>query len=126
MARASLAAVAVVGTLVLAGAPSASAQGGAGLYVPFPRLERTDRARAFFGDLVPTSVSAATFGRGVVLPAGRSLEAAAPLAAPASDRAGSGGDPDGGAGWLAGAALVAIAAVALAAALLRRRPPVPR
>jgi hypothetical protein len=124
MARALLAAAAMVGLLALAGAPPAAAQGGAGLYVPFPKLGRTDRARAFFGDLVPTTVSAAAFDRGVVLPAGRSLATLG--AALASDRAGSGADPDGGAGWLAGGALVLAAGAALAVALLRRRPPLSR
>ena len=121
MPRALLATMAVVGMLALAGPPSANAQGGAGLYGPFPEPVRRQQARDFFGDLIPTSVSAGALQNGAVLPAGRPLAAAGPGDLAASRRAGVVGDPDGGSAWLAGAALAA-AAAGFAVVVLRRRP----
>lgn len=122
MARALLAATAVVGTLALAGPSPAAAQGGAGLYAPFPQGTGSDPARAFFGDLLPTNVSADALSEGVVLPAGRALRSA-PAAPPGpSRRAGLDGNPDGGTGWLVGALLAVLAAVGLVALVLRGRP----
>ena len=122
MARALLAATAVVGTLALAGPSPAAAQGGAGLYAPFPQGTSSDPARAFFGDLLPTNVSADALSDGVVLPAGRALRVAPPTPPAPSRRAGLDGNPDGGTGWLVGALLAVLAAVGLVALVLRGRP----
>jgi hypothetical protein len=124
MARALLAASALVGTLAMVGAPSAAAQGG-GLYGPFPEPARPEASRGFYGDLIPTSVSAAALRRGVVLPQGRPLAAAGPGNLAASRRAGVAGHPDAGTGWVIGAVLAAAAGAGLAAVVLRRRPPEP-
>jgi hypothetical protein len=121
MARALIAAMAVVGTLAVALPSAASAEPGAGLYAPFPQGAGSDRARAFFGDRIPTSVSADALRDGIVLPAGRHLSVARVDPAP-SHRAGQGGDPDGSQGWLVGAAVAAGAAAGLIAFVLRRRP----
>ena len=122
MPRALLATLAVVGMLALAGPPSANAQGGAGLYGPFPEPVRRQQARDFFGNLIPTSVSAGALQNGAVLPAGRPLAAAGPGDLAASRRTGAVGDPDGGAAWLVGGALAAAAAAGFAVVVLRRRP----
>ena len=123
MARALLAATAVVGTLALAGPSPAAAQGGAGLYAPFPQGTGSERgARVFFGGLIPTSVSADELSDGVVLPAGRALRAAPPGLPEPSRRAGLDGNPDGGTGWLVGAMLAVLAALGLVALALRGRP----
>jgi hypothetical protein len=124
MARALLAASALVGTLAMVGAPSAEAQGG-GLYGPFPEPARHEASRGFYGDLIPTSVSAAALRRGVVLPQGRPLAAAGPANLAASRRAGVAGHPDAGTGWVIGAVLAAVAGAGVAAVVLRRRPPEP-
>jgi hypothetical protein len=126
MARALLAALALVGTLAMVGAPSAAAQGGTGLYGPFPESARPEASRGFYGDLIPTSVSAGALRRGVVLPQGRQLAAAGSGDLAASRRAGIAGHPDASTGWVVGAALAAAAAAGLAAVVLRRRPPEPR
>jgi hypothetical protein len=126
MARALLAALALVGTLAMVGAPSAAAQGGTGLYGPFPEPAGRGVSRGFYGDLIPTSVSAGALRRGVVLPQGRRLAAAGSGDLGASRRAGIAGHPDASAGWVVGAALAAAAAAGLAAVVLRRRPPEPR
>jgi hypothetical protein len=121
MVRALIAAMAVVGTLAVAAPLAANAEPGAGLYAPFPQ-GGSDRARAFFGDRIPTSVSADALRDGIVLPAGRHLSGARVDPAP-SHRAGQGGgDPDGSGGWRVGAALAAGAAAGLVAFVLRRRP----
>lgn len=125
MARALLAASALVGTLAMVGAPSAAAQGGNGLYGPFPEPARPEASRGFYGDLIPTSVSAAALRRGVVLPQGRPLAAAGPGNLAASRRAGVAGHPDAGTGWMIGAVLAAAAGAGLAAVVLRRHPPEP-
>jgi hypothetical protein len=121
MARALLAAMGVLGTLALAVPSAATAAPGAGLYAPFPQGAGSERARAFFGDRIPTSVSADALRDGIVLPAGRHLSGAPVDPAP-SLRAGQGGDPDGSGGWLVGAALAAGAAAGLIAFVLRRSP----
>jgi hypothetical protein len=123
MGRARLAAVAALATLLVGAlAPAAFAQGGAGLYSPFPEPARPEKAREFFGDLIPTSVSTNALRAGVILPAGRPLAAAGPGAFQASKRAGLVDDPDGGSGWLLGAAIVAAAGAGLAFVMLRRAP----
>jgi hypothetical protein len=122
MARALIAAVALVGTLAMAGPPPAAAQGGAGLYGPFPEPVRTARARDFFGDLIPTSVSAGALRHGVGPPAGRALATAGAGDLAASRRAGIGGDPDGGGAWIVGGAIAAAVGAGLVAMVLRRRP----
>jgi len=121
MARALIAAMAVVGTLAVAVPSAATAEPGAGLYAPFPQGAGSDRARAFFGDRIPTSVSPDALRDGIVLPAGRHLSGARVDPAP-SNRAGQGGDPDGSGSWQVGAALAAGAAAGLIAFVLRRRP----
>jgi hypothetical protein len=121
MARALIVAMAAVAALAVAVPSAASADPGAGLYAPFPQGAGSDRARAFFGDRIPTSVSADALRDGIVLPAGRHLSDARVDPAP-SHRAGQGGDPDGGQAWLVGAALAAGAAAGLIAFVLRRRP----
>ena len=124
MARALLAASALAGTLAMVGAPSADAQRG-GLYGPFPEPARREASRGFYGDLIPTSVSAGALRRGVVLPQGRPLAEAGPGNLAASRRAGVAGHPDASTGWVVGAALAAAAGAGLAAVVLRRRPPEP-
>ena len=88
----------------------------------FRRERAPIAARAFFGDLLPTSVSADALSDGVVLPAGRALRAAPPAPPEPSRRAGLDGNPDGGTGWLVGALLAVLAAVGLVALVLRGRP----
>jgi len=125
MARALLAAFALAGTLAMVAAPSAAAQGSTGLYGPFPEPAHREASRGFYGDLIPTSVSAGALRRGVVLPQGRALAAAGPGDLAASRRAGVAGHPDASTGWAVGAALAAATGAGVAAIVLRRRPPEP-
>jgi hypothetical protein len=125
MVRACLAASALIGTLGLSGAPPAAAEPSAGLYGPFPEPARAERSPDFYGDLIPTSVSAGELRRGVVLPEGRSLSAAGSGDLAASRRAGAAGDPDPSNVWMVGAALAAVTGAGFAAVVVRRRPPEP-
>jgi len=125
MARALLAAFALAGTLAMVAAPSAAAQGSTGLYGPFPEPAHREASRGFYGDLIPTSVSAGALRRGVVLPQGRALAAAGPGDLAASRRAGVAGHPDASTAWAVGAALAAATGAGFAAIVLRRRPPEP-
>ena len=120
MVRVLIAAMVVVGTLAVAAPSAANAEPGAGLYAPFPQGAGSDRARAFFGDRIPTSVSPDALRDGIVLPAGRHLSGA--RVDPAASHRAGGGDPDGSGGWIVGAALAAAAAAGLVAFVLRRRP----
>jgi hypothetical protein len=122
MARALLAVTALIGTLAIGGTPPAAAQGGSGLYSPFPDPARPGVSQDFYGDLIPTSVSGGELRRGVVLPEGRRLAAVGAGARAASRRGGVADRPDTSTSWILGAALAAAAGAAFAAVVLRRRP----
>jgi hypothetical protein len=100
---------------------SAAAQGGAGLYEPFPKPADPSVAREFVGELRPpgarlaADLSAPELERGTRVP---SRDLAAGLALPAvvaqapSGRAEPGAFLGSAGGWLGAAALLALAAVA--------------
>jgi hypothetical protein len=94
------------------GAPTALAQGGSGLYAPFPEPASAEQAQRYVEEL-GVQARAGQLRRGRFL--GASLTGA-PATAAASRRAGSG---TAAAGWLV---VPVLAALAVAAALTVRRP----